>query len=56
MALYTPFRLDGIALVLMMNEARTSELNTLNMSAFDLYVSGTGTAAIYLVELSKILR
>ncbi|KAJ1367351.1 hypothetical protein KIN20_028247 [Parelaphostrongylus tenuis] len=37
-------RFDGIALVLLMNEARTSDLNLLNMSAYDLYISSTDEA------------
>ncbi|EYC23787.1 hypothetical protein Y032_0015g2831 [Ancylostoma ceylanicum] len=34
-------RFDGIALVLLMNEARSTDLTTLNLSAFDFYISGT---------------
>ncbi|KAE9418654.1 hypothetical protein Angca_008828 [Angiostrongylus cantonensis] len=37
-------RFDGIALVLLMNEARTSDLNSLNMSAYDLYISSSDEA------------
>ncbi|KJH43626.1 hypothetical protein DICVIV_10368 [Dictyocaulus viviparus] len=34
-------RFDGITSLLLMNEARTNDLNMLNMSAFDLYISST---------------
>ncbi|WKX88724.1 hypothetical protein Q1695_008387 [Nippostrongylus brasiliensis] len=37
----TLLRLDSTAIILLMNEARTTDLNSFNMTAFDLYSSST---------------
>ncbi|KHJ78898.1 ankyrin repeat protein, partial [Oesophagostomum dentatum] len=47
-------RFDSVALVLLMNDARATDLTTLNLSAFDLYISSPVPGSEPMGEISKL--